>query len=56
MWGVLHNCKGEFLLMFSKKVGVCDCNEAEVLAILEALRLFSRCYHGRLVVESDCLV
>lgn len=56
MGGVLHNCKGKFLLMFCKNLGVCDYNEAEVLTILEALRLFSRRYHGRLVVESDCLV
>lgn len=54
--GVLRNCKDEFLLMFSTIMGVCDYNEAEVLAILKALRLFSRRYHGRLVVESDCLV
>lgn len=47
--GVLRNCKGEVLLMFSKYVGVCDSNEAEVLAILEALRIYSRKYYGRLV-------
>lgn len=38
---VLHNSKGEVLLMFSKHVEVCDSNVVEVLAILEALRLFS---------------
>ena len=35
--GVLRNDKGEVLLMFSKSVGIRDSNEAEVLAILEAL-------------------
>ena len=54
--GVLHNCMGEFILLFSNNVGVCDYNKVEVLAILNALRLFSRRYHGRLVVESDCPV
>ena len=47
---------GEFILLFSNNVGVCDYNKVEVLAILNALRLFSRRYHGRLVVESDCPV
>lgn len=35
--GVLHNGKGEVLCMFSKHVGVRDFNEAEVLAVFEAL-------------------
>lgn len=51
--GVLRNSKGEVLLLFSKNVGVCNSKEAEVLVILEALRMFSERYHGRLVVESD---
>ena len=42
--GVLRNSRGEVLFMFSKHVGVCDSIEAEVLAILEALRCFSRCF------------
>ena len=50
--GVLRNNKGEVLLMFSKH-GVCDSNEAEVLAVLEGIRLFSRRYGGPVVVESD---
>lgn len=33
--------------------GVCDSNEAKVLAILESLWCFSRYYHGNLIVESD---
>eukprot|EP00268_Persea_americana_P068028 TRINITY_DN9427_c0_g2_i3.p1 TRINITY_DN9427_c0_g2~~TRINITY_DN9427_c0_g2_i3.p1 ORF type:complete len:109 (+),score=10.84 TRINITY_DN9427_c0_g2_i3:826-1152(+) len=51
--GVLRNSRGEVLFMFSKFVGVCDSNEALVLAILEALRYFSRFFNGVLVVESD---
>ena len=51
--GVLQNSRGEFLLMFSKFVGDCDSNKAEVLAILEALRYFLRFFNGVLVVESD---
>ena len=50
--GVCHN-KGEVALMFSKIMGVCDSNEAELLTILEALRSFSRCFTRRLIVESD---
>ena len=46
--GVLHNDKGEVLFMFSKYVGARDSNEAEVLAILEALRRFSRFFQGTL--------
>ena len=51
--GVLRNSKGDVFLMFSMHVGVCDSNEAEVLAILEGLRLFSTRYSGALVLESD---
>ena len=51
--GVFRNSRGEILLIFSKHVSVCDSNEAEVLAILEDLRLFSRGYGGPLVMESD---
>ena len=51
--GVPRNCKGEVLIMFSIYVGVCNSNEAEVLAILEGLRLFSRRYGSTLVMESD---
>lgn len=39
--------------MFSKYVGVIESNESEVLAILEALCLFSASFHGKLIVESD---
>lgn len=44
---------GKILIMFSKHVGVCNSNEEEVLAILEALRLFSKGYGCPLVKESD---
>ena len=38
--GVLRNHKGEVIYLFSKHGGIKDSNEAEVLAILEALRVF----------------
>lgn len=50
---VLHNSKGEILLMFYKNVGVRDSNEAEVFAIREALQIYSNHYHKRLVAKSD---
>ena len=50
---MLHNYKGEVLIMFSKHIGVCDSNIAEVLAILKALRLFPRDCSEALIVESD---
>ena len=34
----------EVFLMFSKRVGIRDSNEEEVLAILEALRIVSRSF------------
>ena len=51
--GVLRNCNGDVLFMFSKYLEVCDSNEAEVLAILESLWCFSRYYRDNLIVESD---
>ena len=39
--------------MFSKYVGICDYNEVEVLAILEALRCFVRYFNGNPIVDSD---
>lgn len=50
---MLRNSKDKVLLLFSKNIGVCDSNEADVLAILEAPRMFSGRYHGRAMVESD---
>lgn len=41
--GVLQNIKFRWdLFMFFKNARVCDCKEAEVLAILKALRCFLR--------------
>ena len=51
--GVLRNGKGEVLFMFSKNVGIKESNEAKVLAILEALRIFSFTLKENLIVESD---
>ena len=39
--------------MFSKSVGIRDSNEAEVLTILETLRIFVASFHGPLLVESE---
>ena len=50
---VLHNCIGEILYIFSKHAGNKESSEAKVLAILEAPRIFSRSFHGLLVVKSD---
>lgn len=41
------------LCMFSKGVGAKDSNKAEVLAILEALRIFARSFHESLIIERD---
>lgn len=45
--------KGVILCIFFKSIGVRDSNEAEVLIILEALRIFSPSFQDRLIVESD---
>ena len=50
---MLWNCKEEVLFMFFKYVGICDSNEVEVLAILEALRCFVRYLNDNVIVESD---
>lgn len=41
--------------MFSKHVGIRYSNEAEVLVILEALRIFCPTYQQHLIVESNSL-
>ncbi|XXG44210.1 hypothetical protein AAC387_Pa01g4073 [Persea americana] len=52
--GVLaYILQGNVLLMFSKKVGIKESNETEVLAILEALRLFFSSFREKLLAESD---
>lgn len=49
--GVLCNDMGEILCIFSQGVGVKDSNEAEVMAILEALRIFSCSFLASLMVK-----
>lgn len=52
--GVLCNYDCEVLLTFSQFVGVKGSNEVEILAILEALRLYYMCVlSNALIVESD---
>ncbi|XXG72211.1 hypothetical protein AAC387_Pa07g1359 [Persea americana] len=51
--GVLRNFKGKVLIMFSKHIRICDSNEVEVLAILEAFHLFPRDCFEPLIVESN---
>lgn len=48
---VLHDDRGAILCMFSKSIGVRDFNEVEVLAILEALRIFFHSFQGRLIMK-----
>ena len=40
--GVLRSSNGDVLFMLSKHVGIYNSNEAEVLAVLEALRYYMR--------------
>lgn len=51
--GVLRNSKDVTMLLFSKKGGVKDSNEAKVLMKLEALHLSLRYYQVKLIVERD---
>lgn len=51
---VLRNNFGDVIAMFSKSVGIIKSNEAEMLAILEALRFFSS-FSSKLVVDRDYL-
>ncbi|KAE8658543.1 hypothetical protein F3Y22_tig00116971pilonHSYRG00766 [Hibiscus syriacus] len=55
--GVLRYHNGLCLMCFSKSIGVADPPGAELMAILEACRLFqsSRWYcQDKLLIESDC--
>lgn len=54
--GVLRNSKGEVLFKFSKHVGVCDSNKAEVLAILESLCSFLGFYIAILLLKAILLM
>lgn len=49
---VLHN-SDDCLVMFSRNVGILELNEANVLAILEALHLFRPNFVDKLDVEND---
>lgn len=51
--GVLRNYKRDVLFMFFKHAGVNDFNKAKVLAILEALRIYSSSFSEELTGESD---
>lgn len=51
----LPNHEGEIMFMFPKHVGVRGSNEAELLAILEALCIFSSSFHEHLIVENHSL-
>ena len=53
--GVLCNGMGDILIIFSKPIDICDSIEAEVLAILKALRLYSR-YCNEVLCEVAPLV
>lgn len=49
----VRDFKGEILIIFSMNVGVKESIKAEMLAILEALWLFSLSFWAKLTVESD---
>lgn len=51
--GVLRDDRGAILCLFSKGVRIRYSNKAKVLAILEALRIFSQSFHRSLIAESD---
>ena len=51
--GVLRNHKGEVMYKFSKHVGIKNSNEAEVSAILEALRIYQSSCQQSIHVKSD---
>lgn len=53
--GVLCNHGNLILFSFSSFIGVKDLNEAEILAILEAIRLFNVSFWQPLIMESDSL-
>ena len=54
--GGLHKSEGIVLALFSKHVGCMESNEVDVLAILEAIRIFSSAsFQSSFVVQSDSL-
>ena len=52
---MLINDKGEVLAPVSNPIDVRDLNEADVLTILEALRICFGSFHESLIVDSDSL-
>lgn len=63
---MLRNSEVVVLAMFSKHVGILECNEAEVLAISIALQIFvphfhikffffNNYFHIKLILESDSM-
>lgn len=53
--GVLRNQNGEVLYMFSKHLGIKDSNEAEMMAILEALCIYCDTFQFNHIVENDSI-
>lgn len=51
--GVLCNSREDVLISISKSIRVRDSNEAEVLVILEALRIYSNSFDKSLILKSD---
>lgn len=51
--GKLRNQNGEALYIISKHDEIKDSNQAEVLAILEAVRIYSSSFLNSLIVKSD---
>lgn len=47
--GIFCNSNSDVLFMFSKNVGVSESNEANALAILEALWCFTKYFEGELI-------
>lgn len=53
---ILCNSNGDVFIMFLKHIGYMDSNEAEVVAILEAIQIYnSSSLQSKLVHESDSL-
>lgn len=53
--GILCNSDGKVLAMFSKHVDYMESSEAEVVALLEVLRIFVSSINFKLEVESDSM-
>lgn len=51
--GIQHNFRGQALFMFCISVGSKNSNAAKILAILKALRIYSRDFQDLSIVQSD---